>query len=131
MKSEFFLLRLVYFNPSGRSAKISCSGRREPLMTEPSGRGTFNPLGGTSCVHSTTRMNMLFFFTVHSITFVLYKCRSRFRCYLKYHRGAAANSLALTLPMCKPTHPLLQYTANNAWCLEKDCPTAGPKNSLP
>ena len=35
-------------------------------MIEPSERGTFNPLGGKSCVHSTTRINMLsIFFTVY------------------------------------------------------------------
>ena len=28
-------------------------------MMEPSERGTFRPLGGESCVYSTTRMNML------------------------------------------------------------------------
>ena len=66
MKCEFFLLWLVNFNPSGRSAKISCGGWREPLMIEPSERGKFNPLGGESCVHSPTRMNMLsIFFTVY------------------------------------------------------------------
>ena len=35
-------------------------------MIEPSQSGTFNPLGGESCVYSTTRMNLLsiIFFTV-------------------------------------------------------------------
>ena len=38
-------------------------------MIEPSERGTFDPLGGKSCVHSTTRMNMLsiFFYSVYCI----------------------------------------------------------------
>ena len=81
-------------------------------MIEPSERGTFNPLGGESCVYSTTRINMLSnFFTVNIRLGRITWCNGKVRdnsvvaytgIYLPNDSGschrAVGNSLAPRLP---------------------------------